>query len=36
MTEALNRWNVEACYVDDLDTVIARLNQAGIYFDEPT
>ena len=36
MAEALNRWNVEACYVDDLDTLIERLNQDGIYFDEQT
>jgi hypothetical protein len=36
MGEALNRWNVEACYVDDLEALIQRLNQAGIYFDEQT
>jgi hypothetical protein len=36
MAEALARWNVEACYVDDLDTLIERLKQRGIYFDEQT
>jgi hypothetical protein len=36
MAEALNRWNVQACYVDDLDALIARLNKDGIYFDEQT
>jgi len=32
--EATKRWNIEACYVDDLDVLIERLNQEGIYFDE--
>lgn len=36
MAEALNRWNVEACYVDDLDALIERLDQDGIHFDEQT
>jgi hypothetical protein len=36
MAEALNRWNVDVCYLDDLDTLIERLNQVGIYFDEQT
>jgi len=36
MAEALDRWNVEACYVDDLDALTARLGQRGIYFDEQT
>ena len=36
MAEALNRWNVAACYVDDIDTLIQRLKQDGIYFDEQT
>jgi hypothetical protein len=36
MAEALNRWNVEACYVNDLDAVIERLTRDGIYFDEQT
>jgi hypothetical protein len=33
MPEALSRWNVEPCYVDDLDALIDRLRAAGIYFD---
>lgn len=36
IAEAINRWNVEACYVDDLDGVIERLNQEGVYFDVQT
>ena len=36
MAEAMVRWNIEACYVDDLDPVIERLRGAGIYFDEQT
>ncbi len=34
--EAVIRWNVQTCYVDDVDNLIARLKQAGIYFDEQT
>ncbi len=36
MAGAIARWNMEACYVDDLDAVIERLRGAGIYFDEQT
>lgn len=36
MHEALVRWNVEACYVDDLDDVVRTLSSAGTYFDEQT
>lgn len=36
IAEAIKRWNIEACYVDDLDGLIRRLNQEGIYFDEQT
>jgi hypothetical protein len=36
MAEALRKWNVEACYVDDLDALMGRLNQHGICFDEQT
>jgi hypothetical protein len=36
MPEALRRWNVEACYVDDLDSLIVRLKQEGIYCDVQT
>jgi hypothetical protein len=36
MNEALARWNIEACYVDDLDAVIQTLSNVGIYFDEQT
>ena len=34
--EAVMRWNVRTCYVDDVDNLIARLKQVGIYFDEQT
>ena len=34
--EAVMRWNVQTCYVDDVDNLIARLKQVGIYFDEQT
>jgi hypothetical protein len=33
MTEALIRWNVEPCYVDDLDRVIDLLKANGVYCD---
>lgn len=33
MPETLARWNVEPCYVEDLDTVIDLLKAAGIYCD---
>jgi hypothetical protein len=36
MHEALVRWNIEACYVEDLDHVIRTLSREGIYFDEQT
>lgn len=36
LPEALVRWNVEACYVEDLDDLIETLAGAGIYFDEQT
>jgi hypothetical protein len=36
IAEALERWNVEACYVESLDDVITTLTAAGIYFDEQT
>lgn len=36
MGEALSRWNVEACYVEDLDDLIATLSAATIYFEEQT
>jgi hypothetical protein len=36
MRQALVRWNIEACYVDDLDDVVRTLSNAGIYLDEQT
>jgi hypothetical protein len=36
MGEAINRWNIEVCYVNDLDVLIDRLCQARIYYDEQT
>jgi hypothetical protein len=36
MAEALNRWNVDACYVEDLDSIIQALSGAGIYFEQQT
>jgi hypothetical protein len=36
MAHALSRWNVDVCYVDDLDALAGRLNRSGIYFDEQT
>jgi hypothetical protein len=36
MQIARARWNLEVCYVDDLDPVIRTLSNAGIYFDEQT
>lgn len=36
MPEALDRWNVEACYSDDLDALISRLKDAGTYCDIQT
>ena len=36
MHEALVRWKIEACYVDDLDAVVRTLLNARIYFDEQT
>jgi hypothetical protein len=36
MHEALVRWNIEACYVDDLDDVVRTLSNAGTHFDEQT
>jgi hypothetical protein len=36
MSEAIKRWNIQACYVGDLDGLITTLAQAGIYFDEQT
>ena len=34
LPEALKRWNIEACYVDNLDQVIKTLSGAKVYFDE--
>tara|TARA_R110002072_G_scaffold56097_6_gene145560 strand:+ start:18967 stop:19494 length:528 start_codon:yes stop_codon:yes gene_type:complete len=34
--EAIDRWNIAACYVEDLDDVVARLRDGNIYFDEQT
>lgn len=36
MGEALVRWNTEACYVEELTSVIRALSNGGIYFDEQT
>ncbi len=36
MTDALRRWNVEACFVDDLDVFIAKLQHSQIYFEVQT
>lgn len=36
LPEALERWNIQACYVEDLNTLIATLSAAGLYFDEQT
>src|SRR5471030_1588124 len=36
MNKALKRWNIEACYVEELDNVVQTLSSAGIYFDEQT
>ncbi len=36
ITEAIKRWNVQACYVDDLDRLVERLTKESIYFDEQT
>lgn len=36
MQEALSRWNIEPCYVNDLDALIDRLKAAGVYCDVQT
>ncbi|MEM7362811.1 MAG: hypothetical protein AAF525_02200 [Pseudomonadota bacterium] len=36
LTEAIDRWHIEACYVTSLDVVISKLKTAGIYFEEQT
>ena len=36
IAEATKRWNVQACYVDDLDGLMESLNQEGVYFEEQT
>ena len=36
IAEAVKRWNVQTCYVDDLDDLIERLTREGVYFDEQT
>jgi hypothetical protein len=36
MIETLQRWNIEACFVDSLEDLIDRLRQSGVYFDEQT
>lgn len=36
MSEAIERWNIEVCYVEDLDVPINTLRRAGVYFDEQT
>ncbi len=34
LPEAMARWNVQACYLPDLDHLLADLRRAGIYCDE--
>jgi hypothetical protein len=36
MNQALERWNIEVCYVEQLDSIIRKLSTGGIYFDEQT
>ncbi len=36
MREALKRWNVEPCFVVDLEPVVRRLRAADVYFDVQT
>lgn len=36
ISEAIIRWNIQACYIRDVDELIAALTQANIYFDEQT
>jgi hypothetical protein len=34
--DAIKKWNIEVCYVADLDAIIASIARQGIYFDEQT
>jgi hypothetical protein len=36
LPDAIVRWNIEACYVADLDELKALLSRDAIYFDEQT
>ncbi len=36
IADAIDRWNVQACYVDELDGLTARLTRRGIYYDAQT
>ena len=36
IAEAIVKWNVQTCYVPDLDALIEKVTRKGIYFDEQT
>ena len=36
IAEAVNKWNIQVCYVTDLNALIAILTRETIYFDEQT
>ena len=36
MVDAIRAWNIQVCYVPDLDAVITQLARRGVYFDEQT
>ncbi len=36
IAEAVNKWNIQVCYVADLNALIAILTRETIYFDEQT
>jgi hypothetical protein len=36
MAAAIQNWNVQACYIENLDAIITKLTQEKIYFEEQT
>ena len=36
IAEAVKKWNIQTCYVPDLDALIASITREDIYFDEQT
>lgn len=36
LVKAINKWNVQTCYIEDVNALVLSIRRHGIYFDEQT